>query len=184
MVGATAVRRLVDGYLFAVRRVEWLVEVVHAPHGYGEHLIEFDYYLVRHAADSGHDAHSGSGDNGTVLTYIGCLDNGKLGFGEEPVTQVLRHMGEVHVEVVCTLGIDFLTHGLIGLIRSTELHSVCACQSTVTTVSHGSTGLEAYTEGNTLSMQFLGPLCKGKGNCLGHSGSSKATHAQDITMLY
>ena len=184
MVGAAAVGGFVDRYLATAGRIEGLIEIVHTAHGCREHLIEFDDDLIRHTTDSRHDAYSGSRHNGTVFANIRSLDDCPVGFRQEAITQVLRHVAQVHVEIVRTLGVDLLTHGFIRLIRRTELDSVRTCQSTVTTVSHRRTGLQSHTEGDALCVQFLCALCEGKRNCLGHTGGGKTTHAQDVTMLY
>ena len=183
VVRAAAVRGFVDRYLAAARRIERLVEIVHATHGSREHLIELDDDLICHAADSRHDSDSGSRHNRTVFADIRSLDDCPIGFREEAVTQVLRHVAEVHVEIVGTFGIDLVAHGLVRLVRRTELNSVSTCERAVTAVAHGRTCLQSYTERNSLLMQFLCTLCEGKRNGLGHSGSREATHTQDVTML-
>ena len=127
MIRAAAIRGLVDRNLATLRRVERLIEIVHTAHRSREHLIEFDDDLIRHAADGRHDSDTCSRHDRTVFAYIRSLDDRPVGFGQEAVTQILRHVAEVHVEVVRTLGIDLLTHGFIGLIRRTELHSVRTC---------------------------------------------------------
>jgi hypothetical protein len=83
-----------------------------------------------------------------------------------------------------SFGIDLVAHGLVRLIRRTELNSVCTRERAITRVTHGRTGLQTYTEGFSFGMEFLCALCQGKRHCLGHSGSGKTTEAQDVTMLY
>ena len=184
MIRAAAIRGLVDRNLATLRRVERLIEIVHAAHRSREHLIEFDDDLIRHAADGRHDSDTCSRHDRTVFAYIRSLDDRPVGFGQEAVTQILRHVAEVHVEVVRTLGIDLLTHGFIGLIRRTELHSVRTCERAITGVSHRSACLETYAEGLTFCMEAFCALREGKRNRLGHSGSRETTHAQNVTMLY
>ena len=184
MIRAAAIRGLVDRNLATLRRVERLIEIVHTAHRSREHLIEFDDDLIRHAADGRHDSDTCSRHDRTVFAYIRSLDDRPVGFGQEAVTQILRHVAQVHVEIVGTFGIDLVAHGFIGLIRRTELHGVRTCQSTITAVSHRSACLETYAEGLAFCMEAFCALCEGKRNRLGHSGSRETTHAQNVTMLY
>ena len=184
MIRAAAVGGFVDRYLFAVRRIKRLVEIVHSAHGGREHFVQLDDNLVRHAADSRHNTYSGSRHDRSVLAYIRSLDNSELRFRQETVTQVLRHVAQVSVEIMCSFGVDLFAHGFVRLIRCTELDSVRTCQSTVTTVTHRSTGLQTYAERLAFGMQTLCALRQSKRNRLRHSGGGKATHAQDVTMLY
>ena len=141
MVRAAAVGRLVDRYLATQRRVERFIEIVHAAHGGREHLVQLHDDLVCHAADSRHNTYTGCRNDRTVLAYIRSLDDGELGLRQKTVTQVLRHVAQVHIKIMCTLGVDLFAHRLVGLVRSTELHCVSARQRTVATVTHRRTGL-------------------------------------------
>ena len=159
MVRAAAVGGFVDRYLLAIRRVKRLIQVVHSTHRSREHLIELNDDLIRHATDSRHDTDTCCRDDCAILAYIRCLDNRPFGLGQKTVTQVLRHVAQVCIEIVCTFGVDLLTHRLVRLVRCAELDRMSTSQRSVTTVAHRSTCLESYAERNTLLVQFLRALC-------------------------
>ena len=157
---------------------------MHAAHCCREHLIELNDDLIRLITDSRHDTDTGCRHDGTILTYVRCLYNRPFGFRQKTITDVLRHVAQVHIEIVRTFSIDLIAHRLVRLIRRAELDCMSTCQRTVTTIAHRSTCLQSYTERFTLCVQFLCALCQCKRNRLGHTGGCKTTHAQDVTMLY
>ena len=177
MVGTAAIGGFVDRYLATLRRVEGFVQVMHAPHRSREHLVPLDDDLISQTTDSRHNTDTGSRHDRTVFAYIRGLDDGPFGFRKEAVTQVLRHMREVTVEIVGTFGIDLLAHRLIRLVRRAEVHRVSTRQSAITTVTHRSAGLQTYTERNTLLVESLCALRQSKRNRLRHSRGRKTTHA-------
>ena len=77
---------------------------------------------------------------------VACFHNGKFRARQKSVTQLLRFVRQVHVEIVCLLCVDACAQVFARLVRRAEQHGVGACQCTVEHIARGGAGVHADFE--------------------------------------
>ena len=102
---------------------------MHAAHSSWHRFVELDDDLIRQSAESRHVTYAGRGNDLDLVTFfddVAGFDDGEVRLRHKAIAEVLRQFGEVHVEIVCSLRVEFSTQVFVSLIRCAELDGMCA----------------------------------------------------------
>ena len=160
---ADAVGGFVDGYFAAVRRVEAHVVVVEPAERCFIIGAVLDDDFFGHLRECGGHAYAGAEDKLAVGRHLCNFDYGYVDGAVETVTEVLRHVAQVHVEVVHPVVVGKVARILVALVRSAHVDGVGAGQLAVHMVVGRRSREQVDFEWFAFLMEFLGALGQGYG---------------------
>ena len=111
-------------YLSPLWRVQRHIDVVYSAQRRRESSIQFYYNLVCHLAERRYVAYCRSENNLTLLIDIARLYDSEIRLRHKTVANILRRLGQMHIEIVAPVRIDLSAQILLVLIRCAKTDSV------------------------------------------------------------
>ena len=146
--------------------------------------VQLDEDLVSHAADGRQDAHALSGNDLAVFRHVDGLNDSHVYAAEEAVTQRLRQLREVHVEILRAVSVEQRAHVLVRLVGGTEFYSLGACQCTVQVVAGRGAGEHSDFEGSALLVFLFCPSRDGFGDDLRTARRRKSAKSDVVVVFH
>ena len=131
--------------------------------------VQLDEDLVRQTADGRQDAHA-----------LGGYDLA----AEKAVTQRLRQLREVHVEILRAVRVEQRAHVLVRLVGGAEFHSLGACQCTVQVVAGRGAGEHSDFEGSALLVFLFCPSRDSFGDDLRTARRRKSAKSDVVVVFH
>src|SRR5208283_1034543 len=173
-----------DRYLAAMRRIGWLVDVMHAEQRGRMFAIQFDEHTLRLAAKGWSSADRRGQDNSAARGHVAGLDNRPIDRPEESIADGLRHHRQVHVEESRIAGIDTGAQVRVRLIGCAEADGIGFRQCAVKRRTRRGAGENADLERLAALVSRLGALRDCGGNRFRRPRRSESAEANSLSVFY
>ena len=159
------------------RQVGPVIDVVHALQTRRVPLVDLQNHLVGLVQPGLVVAHRRRRNQAPVGQHARHLDHGHIEFAQKTEPDKLRHMRQVHVDVLHLAGVDLVAAGRVGLVGQAHADAVGLGQHAVQLGGGGGAGPQPYLEALALGVQALDALRQRTRHGLGVARAGEAAHA-------